>query len=205
MGLLAQFSHPKGFLGRLAGKWMAMENVDLNDWALSFLDLGPNHRVLELGFGPGAAMEKVARIAVNGFVAGIDLSDAMVKEARGRNEEAIREGRVRIERADVLQLPSYDEPFDRVYSVNSFTLWNDPEKALERVRQQMKPGAKIVVVMQPRGPQASERTARQFRRDILRCFREAGFSHIRTAWKKMKPVSAVCVYGRSSPEGIVTP
>lgn len=196
MGLLEQFSHPKGFLGRLAGKWMAMENVDLNDWALSFLDIDPNHRVLELGFGPGAAMGKVARIAVNGFVAGIDLSDEMVKEARGRNEEAIREGRVRIERADVLQLPTYDEPFDRVYSVNSFVLWDDPERALERVRQEMKSGAKIVVVMQPRGPEAAERTVRQFRREIVRCFQETGFSHIRTAWKKMKPVSAVCVCGQ---------
>jgi protein-L-isoaspartate O-methyltransferase len=53
----AQFGHPTGFWGRAAGLLMAhhTSNRRRNAWAVSLLDVHPEDRVLEIGFGPGIA------------------------------------------------------------------------------------------------------------------------------------------------------
>lgn len=86
----SQFANPHGLLGRLAGTIMSFENRERNRWAISLLNLQQGDRVLEVGFGPGWAIQQMARIAVNGFVAGVDSSETMVQQAGRRNVDAIR-------------------------------------------------------------------------------------------------------------------
>ena len=50
--------------------------------------------MLEIGFGPGADSRRASQQAA--FVAGVDHSDVMVKQASKRNASAIREGRVEL-------------------------------------------------------------------------------------------------------------
>ena len=94
----AQFGKPEGFWGIVAGKKMvhARSNRQRNAWTVSLLNIQPEDRVLEIGFGPGLAIEQIARITTKGFVAGIDHSDVMVRMASKRNAKAIREGRVEL-------------------------------------------------------------------------------------------------------------
>src|SRR5262245_58021020 len=88
--LREQFGHPTGFLGSIVGKIMANRpsNTDRGRWVVSLLEIAPSDRVLEVGFGPGVAIEMVSAIATKGFVAGIDHSAEMVKQATQRNAEA---------------------------------------------------------------------------------------------------------------------
>ena len=62
--LIAQFGRPTGFWGNLAGMIMAYRpsNRQRNDWTIALLDIQPQDRVLEIGFGPGVAIEKLARL-----------------------------------------------------------------------------------------------------------------------------------------------
>ena len=62
------------------------------DWTISLLDIQAEDRILEIGFGPGVSVRRMSRLAVRGFIAGIDISDLMVRQARKRNAAAIREG-----------------------------------------------------------------------------------------------------------------
>jgi SAM-dependent methyltransferase len=83
----AQFGRPTGLGGRAAGYLMAHRpsNRSRNFWVLSLLDVRRGDRVLEIGFGPGLAVRELSRIAVDGYVCGIDHSaDAALGEQAQR-------------------------------------------------------------------------------------------------------------------------
>ena len=88
------FGCPRGLWGTLIGYSMAWTHRTRNRWTLSRLDLQARDRVLEIGCGPGVALRDIAKIAMRGFVAGIDPFELMVHQAVRRNREAIRRGRV---------------------------------------------------------------------------------------------------------------
>src|SRR5947209_8447596 len=56
--VFGQFLRPHGFRGRAAGWVMATRgsNRERNIWAVGLLDVQPDDRVLEIGFGPGIAI-----------------------------------------------------------------------------------------------------------------------------------------------------
>ena len=61
--LVSQFHRPHGFGGRVAGWVMANRgsNRERNIWAVGLLDVQAQDRVLEIGFGPGIAIQEFAR------------------------------------------------------------------------------------------------------------------------------------------------
>jgi cyclopropane fatty-acyl-phospholipid synthase-like methyltransferase len=80
---------PTGLLPRLIGYIMSVETATANEEALTLLDLQPSDRVLEVGFGHGRTIERVAPALAMGFIAGIDLSEEM---AERRCRRLIRHG-----------------------------------------------------------------------------------------------------------------
>lgn len=60
------------------------------------MNIHPSDFVLEVGFGPGLSIQKVASIVSQGWVAGIDFSKKMVKGATKRNAAVISAGRVEL-------------------------------------------------------------------------------------------------------------
>ena len=53
---------------------MARMNADCGAWVIDLLEIAPDDRVLELGFGPGVVIQRLAKLAAAGHIAGIDLS-----------------------------------------------------------------------------------------------------------------------------------
>src|SRR5262245_48462873 len=91
-----QFRKPRGLFGRLIGNNMARRNVYDASWTISLVDIEPESRVLDVGFGPGVSTQFAAAKASKGFVAAVDHSEAMVQAARRLNAAALRAGRVEI-------------------------------------------------------------------------------------------------------------
>ena len=91
-----QFSGPSGPLGRVAGGLMARMNGPLNDWAVELLELSPRDRVLEVGYGPGLAIERIAARTRQGLVVGVDHSELMRRQAARRNRAGLDAGRVEL-------------------------------------------------------------------------------------------------------------
>src|SRR5207253_10930844 len=110
--LFQQFARPSGWLGRLAGSMMAKGTED-DRWLVDLLELQPDDRVLEVGFGPGVAIESIAARATHGLVAGVDPSDVMVRQATKRNWQAVQDGRVQLQQGCVAQLPFPDSTFTK--------------------------------------------------------------------------------------------
>jgi SAM-dependent methyltransferase len=87
--LLRLFGRPKGLLGCLGGLIMARMNRDAAERVIALLEVRPNDWVLEIGFGPGVAIQLLVERVPGGFIAGVDPSLAMVGQAAARNASAL--------------------------------------------------------------------------------------------------------------------
>lgn len=195
-GFFKQFKMPQGLLGRFAGFLMA-NDPEKSIWTVNLLQPREHDRVLEIGFGPGVAIEYLSKIVTEGYIAGIDLSDVMLSQAKKRNKEAIERGLVDLRLANILNLPSFDEKFDHIISINSIIFWEEPVLALQNMRDNMrdmtKPNGKIAITVQPRMKGANHETVKEFGRIIENYLTEAGYSEPQIHIKTMKPISSVCV------------
>ena len=192
----AQFGRPTGFWGRAAGLVMAhrSSNRTRNSWVVSLLDVQPDERVLEIGYGPGLAILELSRIAHHGRVCGIDHSDVMLRQARKRNAEGIRHGVVDLRLASVDGLPAFDEPFDKVLAVNALLFWTEPDARLEQLRRLLRPGGLIALAHQPRGPGATDEASAAEGQEMAAALARAGFSDVRVETLRLKP-AVVCALG----------
>src|SRR5271168_4473975 len=116
--LFSQFTHPRGWVGWLVGQLLAVKNKERSLWVLTLLDLRPTDRVLEIGFGPGADIQRVAARVPQGSVAGVDHSEAMVRQASSRNAEFVRDHRVELSQGVASELPYASDSFDLVFAIN---------------------------------------------------------------------------------------
>lgn len=128
--LARQLASPYG----IAGYWLAplwnRRNAALNDVALQTLALEPADRVLEVGFGGGYLLGKMLGAVTRGWVAGIDVSPAMVEYCERRHRSAIRAGKLEVRCARAETLPYPDRHFAKVCSVNSIFYWQNVPQAL---------------------------------------------------------------------------
>jgi SAM-dependent methyltransferase len=195
--LRAQFGRPTGFVGTIVGRIMARResNNQRISWTVSLLNVKPRDRVLEIGFGPGIAIELVSKMATEGTVVGVDHSPVMLQQAAKRNALAVREGKVALHQSSVSDLPAFDAPFDAIFTINSIHFWHDPVERLKELRRLLKPGGLIAVTIQPRAQNATDETARIVGEEVASNLERAGFSQCRLELKKMAPVSVACALG----------
>ena len=145
-GLLMQmFGRPKGILGRLGGIILARTKRDFTQWVIPLLEVQPDSKVLEVGFGPGVAIQILAAIASTGSVAGVDYSQEMVEQATTRNAKAIAAGIVQLHYGSVEKLPFADDTFDKALAINSMQVWSDAIVGLREIRRVMAGGGKIAL------------------------------------------------------------
>jgi SAM-dependent methyltransferase len=197
--MVRQFRRPHGMGGRAAGWVMAHResNRKRNVWAVGLLDVQPDDRVLEVGFGPGIAIEELARRATSGRVVGVDHSEVMVRQASRRNAAAVRDGRVDLRLGSAEALPGFDAPFDKMLAVNSLMFWDDPVARLKQLRGLLVPGGRIAIVFQPRAPGSTDETAARAGEEIAAHFATAGFIDVRVETLALQPTAVVCVLGVS--------
>src|SRR5215213_4329535 len=192
-----QFGRPTGFWGRAAGLLMAhrTSNRRRNAWAVSLLDVRPEDRVLEIGFGPGLAIRELGRLVRKGYVCGIDHSELMVRRAKRLNAEGLRRGVIDLRLGSVEDLPAFDEPFDKILAVNAMmSVWREPVARLEELRRLLRSGGLIAVAHQPRGPGASDEISAAKGREMGAALAQAGFSEVRLETMALKP-AVVCALG----------
>jgi ubiquinone/menaquinone biosynthesis C-methylase UbiE len=175
---------PSGIVGWLVGRMMARGNVTEAAWSVALLDIQPDDHVLEVGFGPGVAIQHAAKKATAGRVAGIDYSEMMVRVASRRNAAAIRAGRVELQRGDVAALPFPDAAFDKAYAIHSIYFWPQPLAALKELRRVLKPGGQLAMTIMPRDKWSEGRTPPSdlftlySGEELARLVAEAGFTAV---------------------------
>ncbi|MDH5545388.1 MAG: class I SAM-dependent methyltransferase [Gammaproteobacteria bacterium] len=190
-----QFKQPSGWLGWLAGRIMAnrSSNIERNLWLLELLDLQEDNNVLEIGFGPGIAIEAALKKVTRGNVIGVDHSRTMFAQATRRNEKGIAEKRAQLYIGDVAMARAAKLHFDYIYSSNVVQFWNDPVTVFRSLKQLLKPGGIIATLYMPSHRGATNADAIAMGDNIVNWACEAGFEQIKTESKDFSGKTTMCV------------
>ena len=189
-GWMRHFGRPEGLLGALAGRLMAWRNRGRSLSVLARVDPRPGERILEVGFGPGVDIHRVSRVAA--FVAGVDQSGVMVEQARRRNADAIRAGRVELHAGDAGSLAFPDGSFDKAFSINSAQFWPEPLAVTRELYRVLRPGGRLVLAVQPRSSGANAETSRETAVELAALLTASGFQGVTTELRPSGSVPIAC-------------
>jgi ubiquinone/menaquinone biosynthesis C-methylase UbiE len=129
--------------------WVAtLPQMRLLRWfvARRAIELMPQGRAVDLGCGPGHLVIKLAQMAPQLQVTGLDLSDEMLAEAE---VEARRSGlgdRISFRKGDAVQIPFPDASLDLAVSTLSLHHWSDPVAVLDELARVLRPGGAFLIL-----------------------------------------------------------
>lgn len=118
----------------------------VTDWGLSHVQIEKPHTILDVGCGGGRTVSKLAAMAADGKVYGLDYSRESVAVARKINREWISMGRVEIREGSVSQLPFADGMFDLVTAVETHFWWPDLPAGMREIVRVLKPGGSLIII-----------------------------------------------------------
>jgi len=192
-----QFKRPHGALGHLAGAIMARNpsNRARNSWTVELLECGPGDTVLEIGSGPGLALEACLKAVPGGRVVGIDHSEAMITQAGRRLRPALRNGRLKLRVGGLELLSGMEQTFDRVFSVNVVHFLPDLDDAFSKIFAALKPGGRAATTYMPRNRNPTREDALRMAERVARAGEAAGFADLRMEELPLVPAPAICVLG----------
>ncbi len=118
------------------------------EMAVERLSVEEGETVLEIGFGPGHCLKRIAEsVGQTGKVYGVDISSGMLKVTRRRLDKAQLMDRVELYCGDAANLPYGDHTFDAAFISFTLELFDTPEipRLLEEVKRVLKPRGRIGV------------------------------------------------------------
>lgn len=143
---VTQCQKPTGWLGRFTLWRMNASHSKVTDWGLKHVSVGPHDTILDVGCGGGRTISKLAAIATQGKVYGVDYSEESVAASKRTNARFIEMGRVEIRQGSVSQLPFSDAMFDLVTAVETHFWWPDLAGDMREVFRVVKPGGKLILI-----------------------------------------------------------
>lgn len=84
------------------------------------MDFQENDRVLDIGCGGGATLQRISKRIGKGHLTGVDYSPVSVELSKKTNRKDIADGKMEIVEASVEELPFSDSSFDKIVTVESF-------------------------------------------------------------------------------------
>jgi Glycosyl-4,4'-diaponeurosporenoate acyltransferase/Methyltransferase domain len=136
-----QCSRPSGWQGRLNLSRMNTSHSKLSDWGLGHVSIHSHDTILDVGCGGGRTISKLAAIATQGKVVGIDYSKTSVEKSIKTNVQWIDAGRVEIRQCSVSELPFPAEIFDLVTAFETHFWWPDIPNDLREIIRVISPAA----------------------------------------------------------------
>ena len=143
---VSQCQKPTGWLGRFVLWNMNSRHSKVTDWGLSKISIRKPDIILDVGCGGGRTVSKLAAVAAEGKVYGVDYSTASVAVAKKTNTQWIAVGRVEIRKGSVSQLPFADEMFDLVTAVETHFWWPDLPTDMREVLRVLRPGGTLLII-----------------------------------------------------------
>jgi SAM-dependent methyltransferase len=143
---MAQFRCPTGAQGREVAELMNCEHSALTDWGLSHVRVEPSFVVLDVGCGGGRTLQKLANLAFQGRVFGIDYSKDMVEFSNQRNRAQVENGQMQILQGSVDKLVFPSDFFDLVVAVETYYFWSNLSAAFRELNRVLKSGGKLLLI-----------------------------------------------------------
>jgi len=118
------------------------------EMTLDRLSVENGETVLEIGFGPGHCLKRIAEsVGQTGKAYGIDISSGMLKVTKRRLHKVGLADRAELYCGDATSLPYGDNAFDAVFTSFTLELFDTPEipKVLYEIKRVLKPGGRLGV------------------------------------------------------------
>ncbi len=189
-------------MGRLIAWRLARVNREPNEWAVNLLNLKSGDHVLEIGFGPGLALELVAARVPHGLVTGVETSTIMLQAASRRNAAAIATGFMELREASITALPYPDNRFDKGLAVQVINYLPDPLAGLRECYRVLKSGGRIVLYFESpekftgKGKLLDGIYRPYTSEQVEQFLRQAGFSATGTETKQWSYWKGLCAIGQ---------
>jgi trans-aconitate methyltransferase len=129
-------------------------------WTVALLDVRADLEVLEVGCGPGVAVDLVCRRLGSGRVTGIDRSATAIRRAEARNAEHLAAGRAVLVQTDLATYDGEAGRFHTAFAVNVNLFWTgDADAELAVLHLVLRPdGVVRLVYERPGGARDVSRT-----------------------------------------------
>ncbi len=144
--LLEQFRCPKGYKGRIVAASMNTRHDALTNWGLKKVEIEPQFVILDVGCGGGETINKLANLAFQGKVYGIDLSSDMVKYSKQKNSGLIAKKQVSIVKSPVDKLNFPKDFFDLITAIETYYFWPNLTDAFREINRVLKPNGKLILI-----------------------------------------------------------
>jgi SAM-dependent methyltransferase len=196
-----QMQYPKGFFGKVLFAWMTPKTIAHARWTADLLEIQPEDKIIEIGFGNGANIKLLLQKAIRGSVTGAEISKTAIEMASKKNAKAISEGRVKLHLAQGNALPSENNVFDKACSVATAYVIEDPGAVFKEMFRVLKPKGRAAVTFPVREnfmrfkPVATEGFYLHELADLEAAFRNAGFVNCRTERNDRVKFGAHCMLG----------
>lgn len=177
---------PHGFLGKLMMIRMNRRHRPLYRWGLSFLDIRPGMRILDIGCGGGALASLLLKETGCESVDAIDYSEECVAATSRRTRFA--GDRCTVKLGDVGALPYKDRSFDVATAFETVYFWPDLKRSLNGLYRVLKPDGTLLIACELSAPDPALceriRGMKIYTADALVDFTEAaGFFSVRSERK----------------------
>ena len=142
---MSQVANPTGFFGRILARGWAWGHRSFYKNTAKVLDLHPDDKYLEIGFGSGLFIKNYASHVSR--IAGLDYSEDMVKLASSINKDLIKSGKAEFKQGDASTLPWGNNEFSVVVGIETFFFWPEPEISLKEIFRVLVPSGRLVLEM----------------------------------------------------------
>lgn len=195
--LARQLGSPGGLFGPLAGRLWNRRNAALNDTAFALLELKPDDRVLDVGFGGGYLLNRMRAVVTDGSLTGVDNSVAMVAFCKKRYPQAVHSGKLDLKLAPVENLPFPDGSFTKACSVNSLFYWQNMEQGVCEIRRVLAAGGLVVLCFTCKSSLESRNFSTHLRLveadEVERIISDCGFTDLHTRFYSDRYREYVCL------------
>lgn len=139
-----QYMKPHGEEGIKTIKDMNEEHRHISEFAFESVDVGKNDKILDIGCGGGANIEKFLKLTENN-VDGLDYSNISVQESIKRNQKAIDGGRCNVIQGDVSDMPIDDKSYDLISAFSTIYFWPELDETFKEVARVIKPKGRFMI------------------------------------------------------------
>ena len=144
-----QARKPDGLFGRMVMSIVFDRgNAFLNNFVNELISVKIDDRIIEIGFGTGKLIDKMAQQIDTGLIEGVDFSKVMVSIARKRNKKNITKGKVKILEGNFDEMPFEKESFTKACSINTLYFWSEPAQTAKKIAEILKPDGKLILAFE---------------------------------------------------------
>lgn len=187
-----QFGNPEGWLGYIIGWVLATKNRERITWAVKMLNIQPADKILEIGCGPGKAIQQIAPKLTTGNITAIDRSAVMIDMSSKINKKFVSSGKVTLGTGLLPDMKFPAHYFDKIFAVNVTLFWQNPLAELQTVKENLSDKGAFYIFHQPAMTKDKGLT-RQFAEKMYSILEQAGYYVTDTKYKDIEPVPVVCI------------